>query len=225
MADDTIRVDVTARRSLDGHGWDLDVAGYGAAHAPSLFGADAAVRSFLATQVSMTSDIEVRISPSPGAVTLNAAMAAARSTTEGVLATIRRNGRPQLSNVSYAAGDDDTIRILSTTARAKVPNLRRDPRASLYVIREDFYEYLVIDGAVSVSPTLAEGSDESSNDDQFAEMKQTYERIVGSAARSDELRKSFHDEGRVLIRFHPERAYGMVPTGPVGVHSSLRRRQ
>ena len=51
----------------------------------------------------------------------------------GVLATIRANGRPQLSNIVYVPDEGDTFLISITDDRAKTANLRRDPRASLYV--------------------------------------------------------------------------------------------
>ena len=61
----------------------------------------------------------------------------------GVLATIKRDGRPQLSNVSYAVDDDGLIKVSTGGARAKARNLRRDPRASLSVQGDDWRQYLV----------------------------------------------------------------------------------
>ena len=56
----------------------------------------------------------------------------------GVLATLKRDGRPQLSNVSFTY-DEATrpIRISATDSRAKTRNLRRDPRASVLVYEHD----------------------------------------------------------------------------------------
>jgi PPOX class probable F420-dependent enzyme len=58
----------------------------------------------------------------------------------GVLATIKADGRPQLSNIGYAydraAG---VVRISVTADRAKTRNLLRDPRASLHVTSSDFW--------------------------------------------------------------------------------------
>ena len=47
------------------------------------------------------------------------------STGRGVLVTLKRDGRPQLSNVDYAAAGG-RIRISTTADRAKVANLRLD---------------------------------------------------------------------------------------------------
>ena len=48
----------------------------------------------------------------------------------GVLATIKRDGRPQLSNVTYHFDPRSVaIEVSVTEPRAKTRNLRRDPRA------------------------------------------------------------------------------------------------
>jgi PPOX class probable F420-dependent enzyme len=77
----------------------------------------------------------------------------------GVLATIRSDGRPQLSNVAYAVMDGE-IWVSTTTDRAKAANLRRDPRASLHVTSDDFWTYLVVEGDATVSDPSSEPGDE-----------------------------------------------------------------
>jgi len=76
----------------------------------------------------------------------------AATTNKGVLVTLKRNGRPQLSNIIYAYDAlTRTVRISVTENRAKTRNLRRDPRASLYVRSEDFWSYEVLDGTATLS--------------------------------------------------------------------------
>src|ERR1700684_2770370 len=82
-----------------------------------------------------------------------------RQRNQGVLTTIRANGRPQLSNILYVTGDDDVIRISVTDSRAKTANLRRDPRASLYVLGDNFYQWAVLEGTVALSPVAADPHD------------------------------------------------------------------
>ena len=56
----------------------------------------------------------------------------------GVLATVKRDGRPQLSNVSYHFDARElTMSVSITEPRAKTRNLRRDPRASIHVSSDD----------------------------------------------------------------------------------------
>ena len=73
------------------------------------------------------------------------ALSFVRERHQGVVTTIRSSGRPQLSNIVYALGDDDVARISVTDSRAKTKNLRRDPRASQYVVGDDFWSYVVLD--------------------------------------------------------------------------------
>src|ERR1700749_3440057 len=90
---------------------------------------------------------------------LTEAYASARTRKQGVLATIRSNGRPQLSNIAYVPDEGDTFLISITDTRAKTANLRRDPRASLYVLGDNFYQYVVIEAAAELSPVAVEPND------------------------------------------------------------------
>ena len=92
---------------------------------------------------------------------LRTALDFVRQRNQGVLTTIRANGRPQLSNILYALGDDDVARISVTDSRAKTANLRRDPRASLYVLGDSFWQYVVLEGDVDVSPVAADPEDDT----------------------------------------------------------------
>ena len=83
------------------------------------------------------------------------ALAFARDRKQGVLATIRSNGRPQLSNIAYVPDEGDTFLISITDDRAKTANLRRDPRASLYVLGDNFYQYVVIEAMAELSPVAS----------------------------------------------------------------------
>ena len=67
---------------------------------------------------------------------------------QGVLATVKKDGRPQLSNVLYVWDPEDGLARVSVTAdRAKTRNAARDPRVSLHVSAEDFAGYAVVEGA------------------------------------------------------------------------------
>jgi PPOX class probable F420-dependent enzyme len=77
---------------------------------------------------------------------------------KGVLATLKSDGRPQLSNIVYAVLDG-RVRVSVTADRAKTRNLRRDPRVSLHVTTDDFWPYLVVEGHAELSPVAAEPGD------------------------------------------------------------------
>ena len=64
----------------------------------------------------------------------------------GVLATIKHDGRPQVSNVGYAYDPEQRLfRVSVTDSRAKTRNLRTDPRLTLHVaagVPDSFLEEL-----------------------------------------------------------------------------------
>ncbi len=70
----------------------------------------------------------------------------------GVLATIKRDGRPQLSNVTYHFDPRNlVVEVSITEPRAKTRNLRRDPRASILVSSDDGWSYAVAEGNAILS--------------------------------------------------------------------------
>ena len=76
---------------------------------------------------------------------LDAALTFARAHRNGVLVTLKADGRPQSSNIIHTVTDDGRIRISITADRAKYKNLVRDPRVSLHVNAEDFWSYVVLE--------------------------------------------------------------------------------
>ena len=79
---------------------------------------------------------------------------------EGLLATIKRSGLPQLSNVLYLAEPDGrTVRISTTADRLKARVLARDPRAVLHVTGDNFWAYAVAEGNATLTPTAADPGD------------------------------------------------------------------
>ena len=78
---------------------------------------------------------------------------------QGVLVTMRERRAPQLSNILYLAASEHSVRISVTDTRAKTRNLRRDPRASLHVTRDDFFAYVVLEGEGALSPVAAAPDD------------------------------------------------------------------
>jgi PPOX class probable F420-dependent enzyme len=138
-------------------------------------------------------------------VELSAAMQYVRAHRQGALTTIRRDGRPQISNIVYTVGADDTIRISVTDTRAKARNLRRDPRASLYVCREDFWAYVVIDATVDVSEVVTDPHGAVAD-----ELVDLYRGVAGEHDDWEDYRASLVRDGRLVLRLTPVHAYGML---------------
>jgi PPOX class probable F420-dependent enzyme len=124
----------------------------------------------------------------------------------GVLTTLKADGRPQLSNIAYYVGDDGVIRISVTDGRAKTANLRRDQRASLHVTRDDFYAYAVLEARAELTPVAADPGDATVD-----ELVEYYRAISGEHPDWDDYRRAMVADRRLIVRLHPERAYGMLP--------------
>ena len=136
---------------------------------------------------------------------LATALSFARDRRNGVLVTLKRDGRPQLSNISYLVDDDGTIKISITAGRAKYVNLQRDPRASLYVGRDDFWAYAVVEGDVQITPPAA-----APDDATVEALIDLYRKIAGEHPDWDDYRRAMVDDGRVMLTLTPTHAYGML---------------
>jgi PPOX class probable F420-dependent enzyme len=122
----------------------------------------------------------------------------------GVLATIRRDARPQLSNVVHTFdAATNMIRISITTDRVKARNLKRDPRATYWVSGPDFWRFVVADTTAELSP-VAQAKDDAVVD----ELVEVYRAISGEHPNWDEYRADMVKENRLVIRLHVERVYG-----------------
>jgi len=128
-----------------------------------------------------------------------------RDQRQGILITLKSDGRPQSSNIAYALGDDGVIRISITDSRAKTANMRRDPRVSLHVNRSDFYAYAVLEGEAELAPVAA-----AVDDATVDELVEYYRTVAGEHPDWDEYRQAMVDDGRLLLKLTPTRAYGMV---------------
>ncbi|KKD09777.1 PPOX class F420-dependent oxidoreductase [Streptomyces sp. WM6386] len=126
----------------------------------------------------------------------------------GVLVTLKRDGRPQLSNVSHAYYPDERIiRISITDDRAKTRNLRRDPRASYHVTAADRWAYTVAEGTAELAPVARDPYDET-----VEELVRLYRDVVGEHPDWDDFRTAMVRDRRLVLRLKVERAYG-IPAG------------
>jgi PPOX class probable F420-dependent enzyme len=121
------------------------------------------------------------------------------------LVTIKRDGRPQLSNIGYWYDEaKGLIRISLTDTRAKTRNLRRDPRASLFLTTPDNRAYQVVEGTVELTP-VAEAPDDATVD----ELVEYYRHVGGEHPDWDEYRAAMVADQRLIARFQIERSYGL----------------
>jgi PPOX class probable F420-dependent enzyme len=122
----------------------------------------------------------------------------------GVLATIKRDGRPQLSDVTYVLDPAArTIRVSITASRAKTKNMRRDPRVSLHV-RPQGWGYAVVEGVARL------GEVTRAVDDDAAEALVTLYRDARGEEHPDwdEYREAMVEQERLVLTIEIERLYG-----------------
>ena len=117
-----------------------------------------------------------------------------------VLATLRKDGRPQMSPVN-AGVVDGTLCVSSRAPLAKVRNIRRDPRVSVLVLTDEFYgSWVQVDGRAEIV-----------DQPEALELLDTvYRSINGEHPDWDEYREAMIRDERVVIRVFPERASGSL---------------
>lgn len=121
----------------------------------------------------------------------------------GVLLTFRRDGWPQSSLVTMGLSSDDHIVVSSYPERAKVHNLRRDPRASIMVMSDRFDdEWVQVEGAAEVVdlPEALDG------------LVDYFRVISGEHSDWDDYRAAMQRQGKCLIRISVDR-WGPIAKG------------
>src|SRR4051794_19351760 len=68
----------------------------------------------------------------------------------GVLATMRANGRPQMSVVAIGVDGEGRAVVSTREGAVKVRNIERDPRVSVLVMSQDGWRWIQIDGTATV---------------------------------------------------------------------------
>lgn len=120
-----------------------------------------------------------------------------RENHHAVMATMRGDGRPQLSPVVCAVGDDGFVLVSTRETAYKAKNLARDPRVSLCVFPDGFFgEWVQVDGRATIVhlPEALDG------------LVDYYRRVAGEHPDWDDYRNAMEREGRVLVRVGLERA-------------------
>ena len=127
---------------------------------------------------------------------LDEARAFLREHHRGILATVRSNGRPQMSPISVGV-DDAGHAVISTREDAyKVRHIRRDPHVSICVTSDDFWKWIQIDGTATVV----------SLPDAMEPLVDYYRSVAGEHPDWDDYRRAMQEQRRVILRIDIERA-------------------
>ena len=126
----------------------------------------------------------------------------ARGRHQLVLATTRRDGRPQLSLVTGVLTPSGEVLISTYPQRAKAANIRRNSDVSVLLMGEFDGAWVQIDGQGSVvdMPEAGDG------------LVEYFRAISGEHSDWDEYRQAMADQGKSLIRIRPTR-WGPIATG------------
>ncbi|MDQ4068515.1 MAG: PPOX class F420-dependent oxidoreductase [Actinomycetota bacterium] len=113
-----------------------------------------------------------------------------------VLATFRADGRPQMSPVVVGLDDEGRPMISTREPAYKTRNVRRDPRVSLCMLSDDFWNWIQVDGRATVIP-LPEAMDL---------LVAYYRSVSGEHPDWDDYRRAMQEQQRVVLRVDIERA-------------------
>jgi hypothetical protein len=86
--------------------------------------------------------------------------------------------------------------------------MRRDPRVSLYVLGDNFWQFVVVEATAELSPVAADPTDDT------VEQLVAYYRAGRGEEHPDwdEFRATMVADRRLIVTLHPEHAYGLVRT-------------
>jgi len=119
-----------------------------------------------------------------------------RSHHHAVLATLRRDGRPQLSPVLVGIDDDGSMIISTSEATAKSANIRRTAWASVCAFNDGFFgTWVQAEGHASVE-SLPEAMES---------LVRYYRLLAGEHPDWDDYRAAMQRDRRVLLRILIER--------------------
>jgi PPOX class probable F420-dependent enzyme len=120
-----------------------------------------------------------------------------RTQHRAVLSTMRSDGTPQMSPVVATVDDIGHVILSTRIGTAKVRNLRRDPRAWLCVLPDEFFgRWLQVEGTVEIVE-LPEA---------LPLLEDYYRAISGEHPDWAEYRAAMQEEQRVLLRLSITRA-------------------
>ncbi|MFD3426450.1 PPOX class F420-dependent oxidoreductase [Nocardia fluminea] len=122
----------------------------------------------------------------------------------GILATIKSDGRPQLSPVTpYYDRAASIIYVSMTEGRAKTVNLRRDPRAALEVTSADGWSWATAEGTATLT-----GPGTDPNGPEVEALVDYYRAAAGEHPDWTEYREVMVSDRRVLMALSVEHVYG-----------------
>ncbi len=136
---------------------------------------------------------------------LDKAITWASTTHHGVLITLRKDGRPQSSDIAYAVINGKFC-ISATATRAKTINLLRDNRAVLHITSPETWSYISFDGIAEITQIA-----QQPEDSVCKELAKVFTAIQKKQHPNwDEFNQAMINDKRLVIRFVPDSAVGQI---------------
>ena len=95
------------------------------------------------------------------------------------------------------------VGFTTTEDRAKLLNLRRNPRCSLLVSQDDWWGYVVLEGEARV-----QGADNTPPDELRDALREVYRQIAGEHPDWEEYDHAMVEQRRAVVTVVPDNVYG-----------------
>ena len=137
-------------------------------------------------------------------MTLDNILAFLETNHRAVMVTFRRNGAAQTSIVTcghYQGG----VAFTTEAGRAKLNNLRRDPRCTILISKPDWSGYAVVEGSADIR-----WSDRTDPEELRRTLRAVYQACAGRDHPNwDEYDRDMVEQRRAAIIVRPQNVYGM----------------
>jgi PPOX class probable F420-dependent enzyme len=133
------------------------------------------------------------------------------SNRQGILAGVKRDGYPHLTNVLYVWDSEQRIARVSTTAdRVKGRIFRRDSHAALHVPGPHFWSYAVAECDAQTSALAT-----TPGDDACRELFEVHSVFYGELDEAEFFAQMIEAK-RLVVRLRVHKLYGVVLDAPPG---------
>lgn len=124
---------------------------------------------------------------------------------QGVLVTLKKDGRPQASNIAYYVTPEQRVHISVTADRVKTRNVARDPRVSMHVTSKDFWSYVVAEGVADLTPVTTHPHDPTAD-----ALVAYYRAVSGEHPDWESYRAAMVSDRRQILSFAVDHTYGQL---------------
>ncbi|MBM3925212.1 MAG: PPOX class F420-dependent oxidoreductase [SAR202 cluster bacterium] len=121
----------------------------------------------------------------------------------GVVSTFRKDGAVQMSLVSCGPFKEG-VAFTTTAGRAKLANLKRNPKCSILVSQQDWWGYVVLEGQAKIMDR-----DNTDHEELRLALRDVYRAASGQEHPDwNDYDKAMTKDKRAVVIVEPQRIYG-----------------